>query len=45
MKYNLRNLKLLIQIFKTGEKYYFEIKVNKGSLIKIGISRPDVVLN
>ena len=31
--------------FIPGDKYYFEIYITKGSLIKIGVSRPTVQLN
>ena len=31
--------------FIPGDKYYFEIYITKGSLIKIGVSRPGVALN
>jgi hypothetical protein len=27
-------------VFTPGDKYYFEIYINKGQLIKIGIARP-----
>lgn len=27
--------------FHEGGKYYFEIFVNKGELLKIGVTRPD----
>jgi len=30
--------------FIPGDKYYFEIYITKGSLIKIGVSRPSVSL-
>lgn len=30
--------------FLPGEKYFFQIQINKGSLIKIGVSRKDIEL-
>lgn len=30
------------EIFTEGGRYYFEIFVNKGQLLKIGVSRPDI---
>lgn len=32
------------QIFTEGSRYYFEIFINKGQLLKIGVCRPDVNL-
>ena len=30
------------EIFTEGGRYYFEVFINKGQLIKIGVSRPNI---
>ena len=32
----------IFKAFYAGNKYYFEIYIEKGSLIKIGVSRGDI---
>ena len=34
----------LAKIFHPGDKYYYEIYILKGALIKIGVARPHVKL-
>ncbi len=34
----------MFKIFRPGDKYYYEIYIIKGTLIKIGVARPDVKL-
>ena len=41
---NSWNVVLNTKEFIPGDKYYFEILITKGSLIKIGVSRPSVSL-
>lgn len=36
----LVNIVKNVKEFIPGDKYYFEIYITKGSLIKIGVSRP-----
>ncbi len=36
---------LFRKLFLPGDKYYFEIEILKGNLIKIGIARPHIKLN
>jgi len=31
-------------VFKAGRKYYFEVTITKGKLIKLGVARPDANL-
>lgn len=34
----------ILKAFTAGNRYYFEIKILKGTLIKVGIARPNALI-